>query len=207
MKLLLFADIHRDPEAIEAVVRQSKEADVAIGAGDYALFREGLRETVESLSRIAIPTLLVHGNHESPEELAEACAGWEQARILHGNSVRICGVTFFGIGGATPVTPFPEWSVDVPEEEAARLLAECPPNAVLISHSPPLGCLDEIAGNRHIGSRSVRDFVEKRKPPLLVCGHVHETWARRDFLAGVPVVNPGPAGRLFPFQMDQNEVS
>lgn len=207
MKLLLFADIHRDPEAIEAVVRQSREADVAIGAGDYALFREGLRETMESLSRIAIPTLLVHGNHETSEELADACAGWKQARILHGNAVEIHGTTFFGLGGATPVTPFPDWSVDVPEEDAARLLEKCPPDAVLISHSPPLGCLDEIGGNRHIGSQSVRDFVERRKPPLVVCGHVHEAWARREFLAEVPVINPGPAGRLYPFPERRAETS
>mgnify|MGYP006271272931 CR=1 FL=1 len=199
MKLLLFGDIHREADAIEAVVRQSQDADLAIGVGDYAKFRNGLAPTMASLSRMAVPTLLVHGNHETPEELARACAGWDRVHILHGNSVQMGGLSFFGIGGATPVTPFPEWSVDVPEAEAARLLSECPAGAVLISHSPPLGCLDEIGENRHIGSRAVRDFVEARRPPLVACGHVHETWAQRAFLAGVPVVNPGPAGRLFPF--------
>jgi Icc-related predicted phosphoesterase len=200
MKLLLFSDIHGDMDAIAAVVRQSRDADVAIGAGDFALFREGLAPTISALSQIRIPTILVHGNHESHQELVRACADWKAAHVLHGNSAEIRGVTFFGLGGATPITPFPEWSVDVPEWEAALRLSKCPSGAVLVTHSPPLGCLDEIEGNRHIGSRAVRDFILDRKPPLAVCGHIHETWARRGFLEGVPVVNPGPAGRLLPFQ-------
>ncbi|MFP4306452.1 MAG: metallophosphoesterase family protein [Desulfococcaceae bacterium] len=207
MKLLLFGDIHGDMDAIAAVVRQSRDADVAIGAGDFALFRQGLAATMAALSGIRIPTILVHGNHESLEELVRACGDWKEAHVLHGNSVEILGATFFGLGGATPVTPFPEWSVDVPEWAAARLLSECPPGAILVSHSPPLGCLDEIEGNRRIGSRAVRDFVVDRKPPLVVCGHIHETWARREYLAGVPVVNPGPAGRLLPFQTNSDGFS
>jgi Icc-related predicted phosphoesterase len=207
MKLLLFSDIHVEMDAIAAVVRQSRDADVAVGAGDFALFREGLAAAISALSRIRVPTILVHGNHESHEELVRACVDWKEARVLHGNSVEILGVTFFGLGGATPLTPFPEWSVDVPEAEAARLLSQCPPGAVLVCHSPPLGCLDEIEGNRRIGSRAVRDFVVDRKPPLVVCGHIHETWARREYLAGAPVVNPGPAGRLYPFQTNSDGVS
>ena len=196
MNLLLFGDIHRDLGACEAIVRRSREADLVIGVGDYALFRKGLRETMAPLSRIAVPTLLVHGNHESTEELAAACVGWKQVRLLHGNSVRIGSMAFFGLGGATPLTPFGSWSVDIPEEEAARLLDRCPPNAALISHSPPFRCLDRIADDRFVGSRAVRRFVETRKPPLVVCGHIHESAGQRDLLAGVPVVNPGPGGIL-----------
>ena len=43
--------------------------------------------------------------------------------MLHGSAVAIAGVTFFGLGGGVPVTPFGAWSYDFTEEQAANLLA------------------------------------------------------------------------------------
>lgn len=172
---------------------------MVIGAGDYATFRKGLDKTIARLSAIETPTLLVFGNHESPEELARACAPWPAARILHGRGVTINGHTFFGIGGSTPVTPFGEWSVDVAEDVARTLLAKAPDNCVLISHSPPLNCLDLAGNNQHLGSRAIREFIETRSPGLAVCGHIHEAWNCRDSISGVCVINPGPQGVILDY--------
>ena len=201
VKLLLFGDVHCDENVCKHIADFSRQADVVIGVGDYATFRKGLDKTIASLAAIEAPTLLVFGNHESPEELSRACASWPSARILHGETATINGQTFFGIGGSTPVTPFGEWSVDVAEEVAETLLAKAPDNCVLISHSPPLNCLDLAGNNQHLGSRAIRDFIETRHPGLAVCGHIHETWNCRDTIGNVPVINPGPGGILidYPF--------
>ena len=204
MKLLLFGDVHCDENACKHIVKLSRQADVVIGVGDYATFRKGLDKTIAWLSAIETPTLLVFGNHESPDELSRACASWASVRILHGEGVTINDQLFFGIGGSIPVTPFGDWSVDVSEEVAETLLAKAPEDCVLITHSPPLNCLDLAGNNQRLGSRSIRDFIETQQPGLAVCGHIHEAWNCRDIIGAVPVINPGPGGMLINYPFVKN---
>ena len=197
MKFLLFSDVHGDIPQCDALVKKSRHVDMVLGAGDFGLFRKGVAKTIASLSRISKPTLLVHGNHENHDELANACATWKSARILHGTSIEIDGITFFGMGGATPVTPFVPWSVDVSEKEAGKMLAMCPEKSILISHSPPFQCLDAINPKQHLGSKSIRKFIEEKKPLFVVCGHIHEEQNKKSSINGIPIINAGPAGMIY----------
>jgi Icc-related predicted phosphoesterase len=126
MKLLLFSDLHASADAARRVVERSGAVDVCVGAGDFGNVRRMLQGCIDLLSVIDKPTVLVAGNNESTEELVAACKSWPAARVLHGSSVTIDGVTFFGLGGGVPVTPFGAWSYDFSEEQAAGLLAKCP---------------------------------------------------------------------------------
>jgi Icc-related predicted phosphoesterase len=167
---------------------------VVVGAGDYATMRIGLKRTIETLSAITIPTVLVPGNAESDTELWRACAAWRSADVLHGQGKEIEGIQFFGLGGGVPPTPFP-WSFDLSEEEAAAKLESCPDGAVLIVHSPPKGHVDEAYG-RHLGSTSVLDAIESKRPALVLCGHIHQCWGGEATIGTTPVFNVGPEGRL-----------
>jgi Icc-related predicted phosphoesterase len=171
----------------------SEKADVLVCAGDLAVMRSGLQKTVDVLAEVQVPAVLVAGNGESYEELAEACAGWPSAHVLHGSGVEIDGVSFWGLGGAVPVTPFGAWSYDLTEERAAELLAGCPTGAVLVTHSPPFGHVD-VANGRHLGSRAVVEVIERTQPRLAVCGHIHPCWTEESFLGDTRVVNAGPGG-------------
>jgi len=195
MKLLAFSDLHRDQDLAERLVELAREADVVLGAGDYATMRMGLEGTIEVLSAIAAPTVLVPGNAESDTELWRACADWPSARVLHGEALQLEGTQFFGLGGGVPPTPFP-WSFDLSEDEAAAKLESCPEGAVLVVHSPPKGYVDEAHG-RHLGSRSVLEAIERKRPALVVCGHIHQCWGSEAAIGTTPVVNVGPEGRFF----------
>ena len=195
MRLLVFSDLHRDRDAARSLVERSGEADVLIGAGDFAVMRHGIDDVIEILRGVDKPVLLVPGNGESDVELREACAGWPSAHVLHGEGVTAAGVPFYGIGGGIPVTPFGEWSFDFSEDEAKVLLAGCPENGVLVSHSPPHGHVDE-AGGRHLGSHSVLDTIERMSPRLVVCGHIHGCWGQRSAIGPTLVLNAGPQGQL-----------
>lgn len=197
MKLLLFSDLHTDTFAATRIVKLSRGVDAAIGAGDFANFRNGISGIIRTLSGIRVPTVLVPGNHESYEELLEACAGWPNVAVLHGLGVDIAGVPLFGIGGGIPVTPFGDWSYDFPESEAARLLSGCPAGAVLVSHSPPKGAVDVSSSGRSLGSTAVRDAIVRLKPRLVVCGHIHESAGRRALIGNTPVINAGPMGLMY----------
>jgi uncharacterized protein len=195
MKLLAFSDLHRDQDRADRLVELAREADVVLGAGDYATMRMGLEATIDWLSAITAPAVLVPGNAESDTELWQACAAWPSAHVLHGQALQLEGVQFFGLGGGVPPTPFP-WSFDLSEDEAAAKLESCPEGAVLVVHSPPRGYLDAVHG-RHLGSRSILEAVERKRPSLVVCGHIHQCWGSEAAIGTSAVVNVGPEGRFF----------
>ncbi|HYU59790.1 MAG TPA: metallophosphoesterase family protein [Solirubrobacterales bacterium] len=194
MKLLAFSDLHCDLVQAARLVETAAEADAVVAVGDLASIHSGLEETVAALRPIDRPIVLVPGNNETDVALREACAGWESATVLHGEATRIGTTTIFGLGGGVPVTPW-DWSFDLTEQEAERLLARCPEEAVLAVHSPPFGHVD-LSRGRHLGSRAVLAAIEAKRPPLALCGHIHEGWGGESAIGPTRVVNVGPRGLL-----------
>lgn len=196
MRLLAFSDLHRDLAQAAELVAMSTDADVVIGAGDFASVHEGLEETIGALASITTPTLLVPGNNETADALRSATAAWEAASVLHGEAAEVAGAGFFGLGAGVPVTPW-DWSFDLSEDEASALLAECSDEAVLIVHSPPRGHVDLSGGGDHLGSAAILDAIERTRPPLAVCGHIHESWGTESQVGPTRIVNLGPSGTWF----------
>ncbi len=194
MKLLLFSDLHCDQEAARSLMKRADDVDVLIGAGDFATCRRGIQQTLEVLRQTRRPTVLVAGNAETDEELRRACQGWSLAHVLHGSATTIDDVPFFGMGGAVPVTPFGAWSYDLTEAEARDLLADCPPDAILVTHSPPQGAVDRSSRGVSLGSVAIRETIEQSHPRLAVCGHIHDCSGRTARIGATPVVNAGPRG-------------
>jgi Icc-related predicted phosphoesterase len=197
MKLLLFSDIHSDFPGAAKLAELSLKADVVVGAGDYCLARRGLDEIIAALSAIPKPTVLVAGNAESHEELVQACRSWPDAHVLHGSQTALDDVTFYGIAGGIPITPFGAWSYDFSEGQARKLLQDLQTGSVLISHSPPKGVLDMSSDGRSLGSEAVREIIGVKKPRLVVCGHIHGSAGQIARLDQTDVINPGPDGILW----------
>jgi Icc-related predicted phosphoesterase len=194
MKLLLFSDLHADVEAARRLLERARTADVLVGAGDFGNIRRHVRVCIDVLCQAGKPAVLVAGNNESTEELAEVCRDWPEAHVLHGSGITLGGIEYFGLGGGIPVTPFGSWSYDFTEEQAAELLAGCPRRCVLVSHSPPKGVLDQSSRGQSLGSTAVRDAVLQLEPVLVVCGHIHGCGGQQARLGRSPVVNAGPDG-------------
>ncbi|MDP9228954.1 MAG: metallophosphoesterase family protein [Actinomycetota bacterium] len=195
MKLLAFSDLHVDLDGAHDLVSRSSGADVVIGAGDFASVHEGLTETIDVLSAIEAPTVLIPGNNETDDALRAACENWDSATVLHGQSARVDGVEFFGLGAGVPVTPW-DWSFDLDEQSAAELLEGCPEGAFLIVHSPPQGHCDVDGDGNHLGSSAILAAIEEKRPPFAVCGHIHDSWGAESELGESTVLNLGPSGRL-----------
>jgi uncharacterized protein len=196
MRVLAFSDLHRDLDGAGRLVELSADADLVIGAGDFASIHEGLEETLEALSGIEAPSLLVPGNNETDAALREAAAAWPAASVLHGEAAEVDGIEFFGLGAGVPITPW-DWSFDLSEDDAAELLAGCPDEAVLIVHSPPHGHADQSGAGDHLGSTAILETIESKRPPLAVCGHIHESWGAESQLGPTRIANLGPDGTWF----------
>lgn len=203
MKVLCFSDLHCDREAARLLVSKAADADLVIGAGDFANQHRGLSDTLDILCQIQIRALLVPGNGETFDELRDAASGWTSATVLHGNGIGVPmqgastdsgAIPVWGVGGGIPVTPFGDWSYDFDEHQATDLLADCPSDGILIVHSPPIDTVDHDSSGRVRGSQSIRECILRCRPRLVVCGHIHSDWEKQVELAGSLVVNAGPRG-------------
>jgi Icc-related predicted phosphoesterase len=191
VKALAFSDLHRDLDQGAKLVEMSADADVVIGAGDFASIHEGLEETIGALRAIERPTVLVPGNNETADALRAAAAGWDAATVLHGEGMTIAGTEFFGLGAGVPTTPW-EWSFDLSDEEAAAMIEPCPEGAVLVLHSPPKGHCD--GPGEGFGSPALLAAIEAKRPQVAVFGHIHEDWGCSSEVGSTPLHNLGPRG-------------
>lgn len=86
---------------------------------------------------------------------------------------------------------------------------------IVLSHTPPYGTLDlgirfanPQEGAEHIGSKALRDFVEKTKPALVVCGHCHSQGGVFSSMGTTKVLNiashdsPGSTGNFALIEID-----
>jgi len=195
MKIMAFSDLHMSRRKAALLVEASADADLVIGAGDFCNMRQGLEQAMGMLAGLAVPAIFVPGNGESVDELRDAAP--PSATVLHGSGCEIDGVAFYGLGYGVPVTPFGSWSCDLTEAAARGMLAGCPEAAVLVVPSPPFGYGDRTSAGQHVGSRAIREAVEAKRPKLVLCGHIHDSWGARETVGDSLVANLGPTPNWF----------
>jgi Icc-related predicted phosphoesterase len=197
LKILATADYHSDGEAFRrtAVKADELEIDIVTICGDITHFgsvTEG-RKLLQSIAHINSSILFIPGNCDPPS-LIEKTGNLE---CIHGRCKQIRNLNFLGVGGSSPSpfnTPFELEEIDI-AELLKQGLKSCNKHmeSILVSHSPPKNtAVDMTYEKAHVGSISVRDFIEKIKPLLVVCGHIHES-PGVDTINGSIIVNPGPA--------------
>ena len=197
LRILAASDFHGSIEASEKTARRARSAsvDVLIVCGDITHFGSGkdAERILTPLIELKLPILYVLGNCD-PAQLAEAQI--RGAINLHGHCHSINDVSFVGIGGS-PASPFYSW-FELSEKQIANMLdlavEHCSTNKwnVVVSHSPPRDTsVDQAFSKVHAGSIGLREFIVKRKPSIVFCGHIHEARGI-DHIGDTIVVNPGP---------------
>lgn len=199
MKILVLADIHGERKALSKVINGVKEDyDLVVCPGDFTdMFNVPQDFTQMDVANLVIqqllatgkPVICVPGNHD-PFELIDLLAGYGIS--VHGSTKEASGTTFLGFGGAA--TPF-NTIIEPSEADIKAWLDKLSPKAkagfVLVVHNPPKDTkLDEIKG-KHVGSQAIRDFIEARKPSLVISAHIHENTGT-DKIGSSTVFYPGP---------------
>ncbi len=196
MKIITMADIHGNVKPIGVIGNALSSADLVIIAGDLTHFGGGkeAEEIVSAVSKYNKNILAVTGNCDTKgvDEYLDSVN-----MNIHGRTVNVNGVSFTGAGGSLPC-PSPTPNVYT-EEEYAEIFEGTKANAedilnILVSHQPPYGTLNDTLNNgAHVGSRTVRDFIERQKPLVCFTGHIHEA-PGIDAIGETKIVNPGPLG-------------
>ncbi len=195
MRLLIVSDVHG--EARQASKLRSVERDVTVVAGDLADCGGSVEEAHEVLEELAShgpPVVWVPGNCDTPV-IVEAPPP-RNTHLVHGNRVELLGLVFAGAGGGT-YSPF-STPFEVSDEELGSTLEKALEGLepgrplIIVTHVPPAGSgLDRTRTGQYVGSTSVRGLVERVRPLLHACGHIHEAWGST-VVGSTLAVNPGP---------------
>jgi Icc-related predicted phosphoesterase len=180
MRLVATSDWHGSLPA------EIPDGDVLVLVGDTLSLDHRVKAQDAHFKRELVPylaglpherILLVAGNHDF---LFAEPRSWQDelpanVTYLLDEVIEIGGVRIWG----SPWSTFlPGWVFMEDEETLAPRWAAIPPDTdVLVVHGPPFGSLDQTApqfGSIHVGSPSLRAWIEAHQPEAVVCGHIHE---------------------------------
>lgn len=197
MRILQVSDIHssKNAEKIPRTVEE-KSCDVVFVAGDITNFGT-VQEAERILGIIADsdrPVFFVAGNCDPPSLLNHRPT---DARIinLHLTKYNFGGYWLAGLGGSL-VTSHGMTLIELKEEEIAEMIKnieDVEKPLIFLSHNPPYGSdADRSMNGEHVGSHSIREFIERKNPVLVSCGHIHEARSVSR-LGDALIVNAGSA--------------
>lgn len=212
MYWIAFGDIHESTGVLGSIPGLAL-ADGVIITGD--LTNRGGREAGERvLDAVAAvnPKILAQPGNMDTDAVHQVLR--ERGADIHLQVRELApGLGLMGVGFSTP-TPFGtpgevaeqtlgDW-LDEVAEEAQRF-----DKLVAVVHEPPRGTVvDRLSNGQHVGSPSVRLFIERVQPDVFISGHIHESMGE-DRIGNTPVFNPGmlAGGGFVRIDYDNGELS
>jgi hypothetical protein len=196
MIIITLTDIHARTGAISALGNQIRSADLVILSGDITHFghKKEMAGMIGLVRSFNPSVYAVSGNCDYPD------AGeflTDENICLNGLSKEFKGYVFFGLSGSLPCpgkTPN-EYSEEEFEIFLRDLTIPTGLPQIMVSHQPPYDTInDQVSPGIHVGSKSIRRFIEERQPLICFSGHIHEGIGI-DHIGNTAIVNPGPAGK------------
>ncbi len=197
MKILAAGDIHGDANLAKKLAdRASKEnVDLVILCGDLTYFDQPTKGIISPFIKNNKKVLLIPGNHETIAT-ADFLAEIYGVTNLHGYSLKIKDVGFFGCGSAN-IGMF-----QLQEKEIYDLLKKGHEKIrdtrkkIMVTHVHPEGTLMEKFTNIFPGSSGVKKAIDSLKPDILLCSHVHEAEGIEEKVGKTKVINVGRKGKI-----------
>lgn len=195
MKILAASDIHGDIASAKelAELARREHVDLIILNGD--IVEEENPEGIVGLFKDIAKVLILPGNHETVAT-ADFLATLYNETNLHGYSVIINNIGFFGCGGAD-IPPIPTHDQDIFESlHKGFKYVKHLPKKVMVTHVHPAGGMADKIDEFVVGSEAVRKAIEKFKPDVLLCGHAHHAAGIEETIGSTKVINVGKKGKI-----------
>ncbi len=197
LKILAAGDIHGDIGLAERLAEKAKKekVDLVVLCGDLTMAESSTENIIGPFKKRHEKVLLIPGNHETVAT-ADFLAELYGMKNLHGYSVKYKDVGLFGAGGAN-IGLF-----QMDEKEIYDLLKKgydkikYLKKKIMVTHVHPTGSKIEKFTNIFPGSKGVRKALEKFKPDLLLCSHVHEAEGIEEKIGKTKVINVGRMGKI-----------
>ena len=196
-RILSAGDIHGDVDLAEKLAKKAEKenVDLVILCGDITMFERSTKNLISPFAKRHQKVLLVPGNHESVAT-ADFLAEFYGVKNIHGYSVKYEDVGIFGAGGANIGV------AQLTEKEMYDLLKKgfdkikYLKKRIMVTHVHPSDTKMEKFTKIFPGSTGIRKAVEKFKPDILLCSHVHEAEGLEEMIGKTRVINVGTKGMI-----------
>lgn len=198
LRILAASDIHGDRELVKKLAEKAakKKVDVVVLCGDLTFAELSLEGLIGPFKEKKKKVIIIPGNHETIATVDFLAKVYSPGTYnLHGYSIKIGDVGFFGAGLSNiGIFQFDESEIEKILMKAYEGIKDTR-KKVLVTHTPPYGTkLDNIGF--HTGSKGIRRVIEKLKPDLVLCGHIHETFGKEDKIGKSRIINVGRKGKI-----------
>lgn len=197
MRILASSDIHGDARAAEQLAEQAEKenVDLVVLCGDLTYAESSTDGIVGPFVKRKKKVLLIPGNHETVAT-ADFLAEVYGATNLHGYSIMYKGVGLFGCGGANiGLHQLGEGEIMDLLEKGYERIREAK-KKIMVTHVHPTGSLSERFSGFFPGSEGVRKAIERFRPDILLCGHVHEAEGIEEVIGKTKIFNVGKKGKI-----------
>jgi Icc-related predicted phosphoesterase len=197
LKILAAGDIHGDIGLAEKLAERAKKekVDLVVLCGDLTLAESSTANIIGPFKKRNEKVLLIPGNHETVAT-ADFLAELYGVKNIHGYSVKYGDVGIFGAGGAN-IGLF-----QMNEKEIYDLLKKGHDKIkylkkkIMITHVHPSGTHMEKFTKFFPGSSGIKKAVDRLKPDILLCSHVHEAEGIEEKVGKTKVINVGKKGKI-----------
>lgn len=195
MKILAFTDTHCNKMAHKKIKERTEffKPDLLVSCGDISVFTSGLEESAKFIEGLGISCLIIPGNHESESDIKEICKKYKNLINIHSGCYEVGNILFFGYG--TGGFSYRDEKFDRISKQFIKTL-EKNKKLIFVTHAPVYKTKLDLIMNEHRGCISSREFIEKTKPFLTLCGHFHENENKQDNIGESLIINPGKFGRI-----------
>ena len=198
MKILAAGDIHGDMGLAEKLANRAEKqkVDLVILCGDLTYAEQSTKNIIGPFVKKKKKVLIIPGNHETVAT-ADFLAELYGVKNIHGYSVKYEDVGIFGCGGAN-IGPHTKLS----EKEIFDLLKQGFENIkylkkkILVSHVHPTETEMEKLSDFVPGSPGMKKAIDKFKPDIMLCSHVHEADGLEEKIGNTKVINVGRKGKI-----------
>ncbi|MBD3209205.1 metallophosphoesterase family protein [Candidatus Woesearchaeota archaeon] len=196
MRILGAADFHGDKTLVEKLADKAEKehVDLVILCGDL-IEDDSSENIVKPFTDKQKKVLLISGNHESIAA-AEFLATMNDAKHLHGYSVKYEDVGIFGCGSANVGVH------GLTEEEIFDTLKQGHDKInylekkIMVTHVHPKYSAMANLSVQNWGSVGVSKAVKAFQPDILFCSHLHEAAGIEEKIGKTWVINVGAEGKI-----------
>lgn len=191
MKLVCISDTHLRNFSIP-------KGDFLIHAGDLT-FDGSLRQVIEGFKKLETSTqghefkgkYFLPGNHDWAfynKDTGKAIAeeyGW---KVIDNDLSTLQLEKNLLLFGSAIQPEFCNWAFNEPDHMREQFWERSPACDILTVHSPAYGLLDSLEDGPNVGCKYIRKYIDRVKPKLVICGHIHHSYGQMDY-EGIKIVN------------------
>lgn len=197
VRILAAGDIHGDTNLAKRLAEKAEKekVDLVVLCGDLTFGEKSTANIIGPFVKKKQKVVLIPGNHETIAT-ADFLAELYDVTNLHGYYIKCKDVGLFGCGGAN-IGLF-----QLSEDELFNSLkrgfegVKDMKKKIMITHVHPKDSLMEKFTNIFPGSNGIKKAVQRFKPDILLCSHVHEAEGIEEKLGKTRVINVGKEGKI-----------